>query len=178
MVKQYAYCPMILWITRYLDYRGEPTPRMEAGRAKAIPEFKMEIARRLGLPKPYRAEYMVEYGLIRLSDVVDLIAGEKRLTVLEVKVYRRNKEWLNRLKVQLLTYAYIVEKTIGPIQEAVLYNGGDVERIRPTQSHYNWIERIVNSLSRLLGEETPPLTRQNPRKCGYCEYRRLCPNYY
>ncbi len=177
-MKQYAYCPMIPWITRYLGYHGNPTPSMEAGRTKATPEFKMEIARRLGLPKPYRVEYKVEYEPLKLSGVVDLIAGEKRLTVLEVKVYRRKKKWLNHFKVQLLTYAYIVEKTIGPVHEAVLYNGGDVERIRPTQSHYNRIERIVNSLSRLLGEETPPLTRQNPRKCGYCEYRRLCPNYY
>lgn len=178
LVKQYAYCPMIPWIMKYMDYQGEATASMETGKEKATPGFKEEVARRLGLPRPYRIEYPVEYKPLGIKGIVDVIAGRGRLAVLEVKVYRRNRRWLGHFKTQLLTYAYIVEKTIGPVHEAVLYNGGEVVRVRPTRQHYNQIEGIIRNLSKALSNEHPPVTRQNPRKCSYCEYRRLCPNYY
>lgn len=176
MVKQYAYCPLIPWITHYFNYHPPETPSMERGREIVTPEYKEEIAKKLGLPKPYKLEYPVYYKPLKIRGTIDVIAGEKTHTILEVKAYKRKRKYINHFTIQLLTYAYIVEKTIGPVYKAILYNGGEIIEIRPTQQDYQTIERIINKLHKITHKEEPPRTQQPPAKCNYCEYRKLCPN--
>lgn len=175
MVKQYVYCPIIPWLQYYFNYDPPITPSMERGKEITTPEFKEEVAKRLGLPRPYRLEQPVYYKPLKLRGVVDVIAGTSKLTILEVKSYRRKRKWINHFLAQLITYAYIVEKTMGPVHKAILYHGGDIIEIRPTLGDYERIKQIINKIRKTLKREEPPQTQQPPSKCNYCEYNKLCP---
>jgi CRISPR/Cas system-associated exonuclease Cas4 (RecB family) len=88
-VKDYIFCPALAWIKARMRYVEPPTPSMESGKSKADAQFKLKIAEELGLPKPWRVEVPVRSPRLGLSGVIDLVAGERRLVVAEVKAFRR-----------------------------------------------------------------------------------------
>ena len=176
IVKDYAYCPAIPWIREVLGYTEPPTPSMETARIDA--SGKEAIAGELGLPRPWRIEVPVRGRSLPLRGVVDIVAGERRLIVVEVKAYRRRREWSSHFRAQLLVYAYLVNETMGPVREAVLYMPGRVERIPVTRERLEQARRLAEAALGSVEGEEPPRPRQPARKCGYCWYRRVCPSHY
>ncbi|MEB3862040.1 MAG: CRISPR-associated protein Cas4 [Desulfurococcales archaeon] len=176
LVKDHAYCPAIPWIRRFLGYREPRSPSMETARVDA--SYKEEVARELGLPRPWRIELPVQGVSIPLSGVVDIVAGDKRLTVVEVKAYKRRMDRSRHFRIQLLLYAYIVNETIGPVREAILYMQGHVYRTRVTLDLLEEARREAEKTLKTLASEEPPRPRQPRRKCSYCWYRRVCPSHY
>ena len=176
LVKDYTYCPAIPWIREILGYVEPRTPSMETARIDA--DAKEAIAEELGLPRPWRIEVPVRGRSLPLSGVVDIIAGERRLTVVEAKAYRRRIEWSRHFRIQLLVYAYLVNEAIGPVREAILYMAGRAYRIPVTRERLDEARRAAEAALRSLESEEPPRPRQPWRKCGYCWYRRVCPSHY
>lgn len=175
-LKEYEYCPAIPWIHRYIGLRTQPTPSMDSARERADAEYKERVAEELGLPKPYRIEYPVASHRLGLSGVVDVLAGDTRYYILEVKAYRRPRHRLGHFKAQLLAYALIVSTELGPVREAILYNGGEVLRLPVTRESLSRVRRILAGLRRILESEEPPQPNQPRQKCLYCWYRRICPS--
>ena len=174
-LKEFAYCPMIPWIHRYLGFYTEPTESMSVARERADSSFKERVAERLGLPRPWRFEVPVRSRELGLRGVVDILAGERRYVVVEVKYYRRKRRRLTHFRRQLLAYTLIVNETLGPVREAILYNGGEVIRIPVSREVLEEIRRYVKALRRVLESEAPPVVNQQPSKCSYCWYRHVCP---
>ena len=174
-LKEYEYCPAIPWIHRYVGLRTQPTPSMESARERADASYKEEVAGKLGLPRPYRIEYPIRSRSLGLSGVIDVLAGDRRYYVLEVKAYRRPRARLRHFRIQLLAYALLVNTELGPVREAILYNGGEVIRVPVTKESLSRVRRILAGLRAALESEEPPQPNQPGQKCSYCWYKRICP---
>ena len=173
LVKQYSYCPAIPWINWRLNLYEDPSPSMETGRMTA--EEKEEIARRLGLPEPWRIEVRVSDAQLRLSGVIDVVAGRRRLTIVEVKRYPRRPSRSRHFRDQLMLYALLANNSLGPVREAILVLGSNAQRYRVTGEDLERARRLVEAARRVIESEEPPRPRMPPRKCRYCWYRRVCP---
>ncbi len=171
-VKDYVYCPVIPWLRRALGLVEPPTPSMEEG-ARVTADEKLAEAEALGLPGPHRVEVYLRSGVLPLEGVVDLVAGRKRLRVLEVKrVARPARHHLAQLKA----YALLVETSMGPVEEAILAlkNGGAV-RLRVTGETLKEAQSLVEAALEAVYSDEPPTASQPEAKCRYCFYRSLCP---
>jgi len=171
-VKDYVYCPVIPWARRAYGLAEPPTPSMEEG-AAVTAEEKVEEARGLGLPEPFRVEVALRSPLLPLEGVVDVVAGRGRLRVLEVKRVRRPGR---HHTAQLKAYALLVETAMGPVEEALLsLGGGRSLRLRVTGETLGEARRLVEETWRTVYSEEPPPARQPEAKCRYCFYRSICP---
>ena len=174
-VKEYTYCPMIPWLHHYTGLRTEPTPSMEAGKERADAEYKARIAEQLGLPQPHRIEVQLEDPQLRLRGTIDILAGTKTHTVVEVKAYKRPRHKARHYRAQLLTYALLAHRTIGPVRRAILVLGNETITYTITTHELNEAKTLIQKLRETLASEEPPRVRQPKPKCQYCWYRRICP---
>ena len=175
-VKEYTYCPMIPWLHHYTGTRTEPTPSMVAGKEKADADHKARVAESLGLPRPHRIEVPLEDPRLRLRGIIDVLAGDKTLTVVEVKAYKRPKHRARHYRAQLLAYALLAHNTIGPVRRAILVLGDKPVTYRITTHELEEAKTLIQNLKKTLENEEPPRVRQPKAKCQYCWYRRICPH--
>ncbi len=174
LAKQYVYCPAIPWIIQTTGYREPPTPSMETGKLDAA--FKESIAKRLGLPKPWRIEIELQDGKLGLRGMVDIVAGQSPFKVVEVKRYYRRSGRERHFRAQLMVYALLVSRTLGPVDEAILVLGGKTSVYTVTREDLRSAEQIVEETRRILTREEPPKPFASEAKCNYCWYRRFCPS--
>ncbi len=161
LAKQYVYCPAIPWIIQTTGYREPPTPSMETGKLDAA--FKESIAKRLGLPKPWRIEIELQDGKLGLRGMVDIVAGQSPFKVVEVKRYYRRSGRERHFRAQLMVYALLVL-------------GGKTSVYTVTREDLRSAEQIVEETRRILTREEPPKPFASEAKCNYCWYRRFCPS--
>ncbi|GBF08806.1 CRISPR-associated protein Cas4 [Aeropyrum pernix] len=177
LVKQYVYCPTLPWLEVRVGRLEHPTPSMES--AVLTADEKEEIAREVGIPPPYRVEVPLECPELRLRGVIDLVAGphgRRGYWIMEAKKHPRRPRASKHFQAQLLAYALLATKTLGPVYRATLYIGGATKTLDINQRHLQTAEKLVKKTLKTVEEEEPPLTRQPPQKCRYCFYRKLCPN--
>jgi len=147
---------------------------MEIARGEADARYKEKIAEKLGLPKPWRVEVCLRDPLTGLSGCIDLVAGSKRLAVAEIKLYKRAKK--QHIRTQLLAYAYLANKTIAPVERALLVEQGEITLDIPiTREHLETIEKKIEKLKKIITREEPPTTNPTEKQCAPCQYRRICP---
>ena len=174
MVKQYSYCPTLPWLESRIGLLEPLTPSMETARITA--DEKEAIARELGLPEPLRIETPVHDPELGATGVIDVIAGESRVDILEIKAHprhpRRAKHFLN----QLLVYALLAHRNIAPVHRAILYIGGETIEITINNYHLTKAKKLIEKTRQTIQNEDPPLLNQPPQKCKYCHYKTLCPN--
>lgn len=174
MIKQMEYCPAIPWILAKTGWAEPPTDSMKIAKEEANAYYKEEIAEKLGLQKPWRIEACLRDRETGLGGCIDIIAGSKRVTVVEVKLYRRR--WRGHIRVQLIAYAYLANKLIAPVERAILVEEGDVVMDIPiAREHLEAIEKKIERLRRIIEEENPPAANPSERQCYACQYRRVCP---
>ncbi len=171
-IRQYTYCPVIPWIIHHLGITEPPTESMEIG-GELNAEQKEEIARKLRLPKPWRIEVWLEDKELRLHGKIDILAGAKRLIVVEVKRYKR--KGIEHYKNQLLAYALLATRQIAPVTKAILVLGEGQIQYPITLEDLKQIEKLVEKTRKTITSEQSPITNQNPNKCKTCWYKRYCP---
>jgi CRISPR-associated exonuclease Cas4 len=174
-VKDYIFCPAIAWIKAKIGYVEPQTPSMDVGKARVDAQFKLRIAEELNLPKPWRVEVYVRNPKLGLAGVIDLVAGEGRLVVAEIKAFKRRIQWSRHFRLQLALYALLAE-SLGRVRRAILYMGGDVYEVSVSSNLVEEAKRVLEEYMSLLNSEDPPNARQPEPKCRYCWYRRFCPS--
>ena len=171
-VKEYTYCPIIPWIMYNFDVTIPPTISMKYSTINA--EEKEAIAMKLKLPKPWLLECKFINRKYKAMGVVDIVAGEKRVIVVEVK--KNYRKYYDHFKVQLMYYSWLVNTTYKPVRKAVLVLGDKVIEYEVTGSDLEKIKKIVLKVKRIKAREEPPIVNQILQKCNNCWYRRYCPN--
>ncbi len=170
-VKQYVYCPMIPWITHHVGVSEPVTESMESG-GKVDVGYKEEIAGKLGLPKPWRFEVELVDHELGVRGKADIIAGSKRLIVVEVKRYYRKR--IEHFQAQLIVYALLVNRLLGPVWKAVLVYGDKVRELLVDDRILGEARRLVEKTWSVLAGDKPPIVNQALGKCSTCWYRRYC----
>ena len=174
-VKDYIFCPAIAWIKARIGHVEPPTYSMDSGKVRVNAQFKLRVAEELNLPKPWRVEVYVRNPKLGLAGVIDLLAGEGRLVVAEIKAFKRRIQWSRHFRLQLALYALLAE-SLGRVRRAILYMGGDVYEISVSSNLVEEAKRVLEEYMSLLDSEDPPNARQPEPKCRYCWYRRFCPS--
>ena len=174
-LKDYLFCPSILWIKRFLGYREPATRSMLIASEEIDASYKERVAERLGLPRPWRIEIELRDPETGLVGSIDLVAGSKRVVVAEIKRYKRKR--YQHFRTQLLAYAYLANKLIAPVERALLIQEEEIELDIPiTKQHLEAIEKILRKIRETIEREEPPPTNKTEKQCTPCQYKRICPN--
>lgn len=174
MIRQMEFCPVIPWINYNLGFYEEHTESMTMGKEDTYANYKEEIARKLSLKKPWRFELYIKDQKTGLSGVIDIVAGNRKLTIVEVKRFRRARR--NHFRNQLLVYAYLATKAIAPVERAILVMDQEkVLDIEITKEHIEHVENQIKKLRKILETEQPPTPNKTQKQCQPCQYRKICP---
>ena len=171
-LKQYEYCPVIPWLNKNYNLVEPETYSMIEGRREREERYN-NIYGKLGLKPPIRFDLKLYYPKKRLIGVADIVAGKRKLTVVEIKRFKR--KLFRHFKIQLMTYAYLTEKCIGPTYNAILLIEKRKIVYDVTQEIFKEIEIKIEKLWRTIESEKPPQTSKTA-KCMNCWYRKFCPN--
>ncbi len=170
MIKDYIYCPALVWMKHNYETKKQATPSMQAGKTTNLKEY----AKKLGLPNPILIEKCLEDKELGLSGCPDIIAGEKNRIVLEVKRFPRKKSYAQYFLVQAKAYAVLVERILGNVKQYGLVLGEELYLYQYHQKDQKEIEKIVEKISKILQKQHFPQTTQNSRKCVACDYVKEC----
>jgi len=184
-VKQYPYCPRIVYYSYLMPLRSRPTTfKMEDGRLahERIEELEQRRSlRAYGLTEGDRrfdvALASERLGLRGRLDMVIESAGE----VIPVDFKdSRGRPGLNH-KYQLTAYALLAEGVWRrSVRRGFIYliPQRRAEEVRITSNMRGWVHKALREIRASLATEAkPPPTRVRGR-CTDCEFRALCPEVW
>ncbi len=181
-VKNWAYCPRVVYYHRTMPDAGAPTHKMKAGiRAQEMVE-RLEVRRtldRYGLGKARRIhgawlrdEVLGLSGRVDLA-VVDAEAGEG--SVVDYKLTAGEPGENHRL--QLHGYAMLVERTFGvTVRRTFLYRIPD-DRVFEMEMDAERRERVVaavRGIRAMVERQELPEPTEDRGKCEDCEFANFC----
>lgn len=170
-VKDYTYCPTIVWIKSVLGVREPPSMDMVLGSSKP---YRAEVFERARIPKPWAFEVPLRSRSLGISGIVDLVGGSGRYEVAEVKAFKRKSH--THFTSQLMFYVYLTSTVLGPVVRAHLVLGDRIKTYSVSDRALREVERIVKKVREIKESERPPATPYaGSRRCGLCWYRRYCP---
>jgi len=181
-LKQWDYCPRVVFFAYVMPGLRPLTFKMEAGAAAHEREEKRQRRRNLGklygLPQAERLEdVQLQSERLGLSARIDLVLREgDRAWPVDFKLSRRTGI-ATHFKLQLAAYALILEDVWGVrVEEGFLYSIPQrrAERIRFTPQLRKKVQRVIQDIRESIeAERMPPPTSKRGR-CVNCEFRRFC----
>lgn len=181
-LKQWVYCPRILYYYLCLPDVRPTTFRMEVGNEKGRDEEHREERRTLG---PYkikqgRREFRITLGSARLGlrGTADMViwVGDPVIEVVPVDFKNSNIPG-DHFKLQLMAYGILLEEAYGiPSRHGFLYEiplRKAVEVQFTDRLRKKFFDTLSQMQTMLLREQMPGPTDQRG-KCSYCEFRRFC----
>ena len=182
-LKQYVYCPRILYYHMCLPRVRPTTYKMRASVEAHVAEQSREVRRSLhayGIEEGER-HFNVPLSSERLgmTGEVDLVIettvkGEPQIIPVD---YKLSKKAGKHFRLQLTAYAVMLEEAWGlPVRRGFLYlmplrRAEAVPITARQRTALNEALAVMRAM--LLKEQMPPATRQRA-KCVGCEFRRFC----
>ena len=185
-VKQYLYCPKIIYFDHVLHIPKPPDQKLETGKEKHESITAKEKRRKGALfydPELDQAEKMfrvaLESSTLGLRGVLDyLVMTEREFIPVDYKfgLSHNGGVHLNH-KYQLAAYALLVEENFKTIVRRgfihyskdrvnVQIDLGDELRRRTL--------KMIHEIGQIIEEEIEPIGTKNPGRCIDCEYSRYC----
>jgi CRISPR-associated exonuclease Cas4 len=183
-LKQYAYCPRVVFYTYCLPLLRPTTYKMEAGVAAHERAEKQERRRTLaayGLQEGERHfDTWVESPILGLRGRVDLVIevgeGEGREFIpVDYKHTRRRTG--PHIRRQLAAYGMMVEETWGGVvRRGFVYSlvTRKAEEIALTERLRGEVREVVAAMREMVEREVMPDPPRSRRPCVNCEFRRFC----
>jgi CRISPR-associated exonuclease Cas4 len=179
-LKQWAYCPRIVFYRQTMPGAGKPTYKMEEGRSaqemieelemrRTLREYGLEGARR-------RFGVWLEDDGVGLAGKLDLLLeGEREAAVVDFKLTAGDVAENHRL--QLAGYAVLVEGALGlPVGRAFLYRIPDnrVFHVEVTGALRERVRRAVEAIRWMRNQQLCPEPTPVRGRCLECEYANYC----
>lgn len=182
-LKQWVYCPRVLYYHTCLPQVRPVTYKMEAGIEAGEREVARELRRGLrayGLEGGKR-EFNVSLSSQRLGlrgvvDMVIWLEGVKGEDFVPVD-YKLSRVAGEHFKLQLAAYALMLEEMDGGhAKRGFLYfiPLRRVEEVRLDKRLRDKLLRALDAMHRMLWTEGMPLPTSRRGKCVTCEFRRFC----
>lgn len=179
-LKQYAYCPRILYYQTVLPAVRPTTYKMEAGisaHSRAEGHEKRRSLRSYGLESGERTYNVPLYNpALRLSGELDmLIETDDALIPVD---YKDAKQAGEHFRLQLTAYALLLEGVrpdkavthgflyLIPLRKAIA--------VRFTPALRRRSEEVLAELQAIAEKQRQPAPTSNRRRCVDCEFRRFC----
>ncbi len=189
-LKQWVYCPRVLYYAMCLPKIRPTTYKMKAGIEAGHNEEGREERRSLhpyGLEEGHRefdvALSSTRYGLRGKADLVvwidpqDCSAGNPPPGEFVVVDYKLSSVAGEHFKLQLTAYALMIEETSGLTAKCgYLYfiPKRRSEKVQFTPRLREKLLMTLDAMHRMLHTESMPAPTPNRNKCLACEFRRFC----
>lgn len=179
-IKQYLYCPRIIYFNYVLPVERKVTRKMEYAKEEHLELDRLEKRRKL---VRYRLDEGERFFHVRLQSshlgmegVLDmLISSPAGLYPVEFKHTIRGPE-LNH-KYQLVAYAMLVEEHYNrPVRFGFLYlsPGKRIFSIEVTPNARIFVKRLAGMIRRIIECQQMPPRSRSQRRCRDCEFRNYC----
>jgi CRISPR-associated exonuclease Cas4 len=183
-LKQYTYCPRVVFYTYCLPLLRPTTYKMEAGIAAHEKAGKQERRRTLaayGLEEGKRhfdvEVASQELGLRgRVDVVIEVGEGEEREWV-PVDYKQTTRRTGQHIRRQLAAYGLMLEETWGgTVRRGFVYSlvTRKTEEIALTERLRGEVRGVVGAMREMVEREAMPEPPGSRRPCVNCEFRRFC----
>ncbi|GBC71639.1 CRISPR-associated exonuclease Cas4 [Candidatus Calditenuaceae archaeon HR02] len=181
LVKQYIFCPRIVYFSEVLGLKERETELMYEGRDMQWAEDRRD-RRRKRVPGTGLEARGAKHGVLYVSrrlglaGVVDLVVDEGGVAVVERKAAKRPKRVHRNHLYQLAAYALLVEEATGkPVMRAYIHylKSGDIVEVTLTDEAKRHVLWIVRQIKSIIWEERLPPYSEKPA-CKSCGYRWIC----
>ncbi|MGQ9459442.1 MAG: CRISPR-associated protein Cas4 [Anaerolineae bacterium] len=181
-LKQYAYCPRVIYFTYCLPTLRPTTFKMEAGRDAHEQAVAQEQRRRLAAYGLKDGERHFGVRLVSdrlgLSGLVDLVLVRRDPPQAWPVDYKQSRRpTAHHHKLQLTAYGLLLEEVWGiPAPEGYIYSlvQRKAERVPLTRALRTEVLALVREMHEMLREERMPPPPNARRRCLECEFRRFC----
>lgn len=179
-IKQYIYCPRVVYFNYVLPVEKKTTHKMEHGKEEHIELDRLEKRRKLreyGLEEGERRFHVrLHSERLALTGVLDLLlVTPKGCFPVECK-YTTREPALNH-KYQLVAYAMLVEEAMQVhVRSGFLYliPGKRIQEVLITDNARLHVRRMMGAIRRMIREERMPVATRSPVRCRDCEYKLFC----
>ncbi|MCS7127595.1 MAG: CRISPR-associated protein Cas4 [Thaumarchaeota archaeon] len=177
LIRQFYYCPRIVYFSQVLGLREMTTELMKAGKEEHAKEEDRDSRRKrvqLGGERYHRLHLRSER--LGLEGVVDMVIENKGLVVVERKYAERPRRPLKGHYYQVVAYAMLVESECGrPVRKGrIVYLKSrasiEFEITDEMRRHVLW---AVKRIKEIVEEEVIPPYSPRPG-CRTCGYRSVC----
>lgn len=179
-LKQYTYCPRVVWYTYCLPLLRPETAKMQESQRQHEEERTREARRSLrayGLPEGER-RYDVplvstRLGLTGRTDLVIVTADE----VIPVDYKLTRRATASHFRLQLAAYGLMLEEAVGlPARRGFVYSlwTRQAEEVRFTARLRGQVLRTLTAAHHMIAEELMPGPPRRRGRCVSCEFRRFC----
>jgi CRISPR-associated exonuclease Cas4 len=179
-VKQWAYCPRVVYYQRLYPAAASPTPKMEMGhnyQHKIRELLPRRSLRPYGFVKP-RLEFErwlddPVLGLQGKADLILYVLG--RAAVVDFKF--TSSGLTSNIKLQLTAYSLLVEArmTLRPTVAFMLrIPDNQLIPLEIDQQLRDETTKIIHDIRTMLRSERLPPPTANRRRCVDCEFANLC----
>lgn len=178
-VRQWTYCPRVVYWRNLVPVGAPETHKMRAGRAEESRLIALEERRglrRYGVDQGTRRfDVSLWSPFLAVEGVVDMIidtpAGPIPVDYKMVRFFGEHQ------RIQVIGYAVLLEQIGGsPVPRGFLYNieSEEVDHIEvSTAAKARFVDTIEN-IRRMMATESMPDPTPHRRKCEECEYLRFC----
>lgn len=179
-IKQYSYCPRIIYYTYVCPVPRKTTYKMETGKSEHVNLDKLEKRRTL---KRYNFQEgqrifhaYLQSDRLGLEGKLDMhIVSGKQYFPVEYKFTER-KAALNH-KYQLISYAMLLEDYYNTaVRYGLLYlvPRRDITPVEITPNAREFIRETIIKIKNIICSERFPQQQRHYARCRDCEYLRFC----
>ena len=177
-VKQYLYCPRVVYFTYCMPVRRRSTFKMDLGKDLHEVIERLESRRKLRRYRLSEGRRMFEVPLrseaLNLSGKLDMLielSGEYIPVDFKHTFGRPRRNH----RYQLAAYGLLVEENLGPVKRGFLYliPQEDAVSVELTPELKERVRQVVREMEEMVSSERmpPPAPRS---RCYDCELRRFC----
>ena len=178
-LKQFTYCPRIVYLTYVLPVPRPLTAKMDFGKMEHLKLDSLEKRRKLkryGLENGTRVFHMHLFSeRLGLEGKLDLhIQQEREIYPIEFK--HSSSVYFNH-KVQLAAYACLIEEEMRkPVRTGFLYliPKAEVVPVPITSGLREYVKDTLSNIRMMVAKAAWPRPTAQRHRCRECEYRRYC----
>ncbi|GGP20802.1 CRISPR-associated protein Cas4 [Thermocladium modestius] len=178
-IKHYAYCPVIIYINRFLGINEEETEYMKLGQEVEMESMLAPAIRMVRAVKLMRSVSVKSRA--GFNGIVDFVLITKHGEYVPLDVKWSNVAGRARPDhvLQLAAYALAIEESFDTVVKlGLLYyitgSEGKFIKIYITSSLKAQVVNALNRIKKIASGELGEV-RINKRKCNGCNYRQHCP---
>ncbi|WP_242841654.1 CRISPR-associated protein Cas4 [Desulfitibacter alkalitolerans] len=179
-IKQYLFCPRVIYFHHVCPVPRKYTGKMELGQEEHLELERLEKRRRLKRYNLEEGERIFHTGLyserLGLEGKLDLhIVQKNYIYPVEIK-HTHGTPYLNH-KYQVIAYAMLLEEYYHkPIRCGFLYftTTEVIYEIEITPNARKYVLEIMAKIRKIIQNENMPSPPRKSRRCIDCEFRRWC----
>lgn len=179
-IKQFIYCPRVVYFTYVMPMRKKTTFKMDSGKDEHLKVESLEDRRQLRIYGFNEGERQFRLYLkserLRLSGILDmLIISGGRFYPVDFKDSTNPPD--SNHKYQLTGYALLVEEEFGkPVQRGFIHliPLKAVYTIEITQNMRDFTKKVISRIIKMIEKEQMPPPLRSVSRCVDCEFKNWC----